>query len=595
MRRAFQSSFAKKSDDSADNAPDLLKSLYDKLWSNIWNKENRVWTFLAFYSAGIALALNSGLLTQFGLLAPFIVVQLTAWGVQIIIDGDWWSIRNRLMVEQIERRYSHHFTAVVPSEYQLPRFSADSLYRFSIVVLVALGGVVFETTVLRYAAPHHIHSWEELIGLLGLVLLALIHIATFLSIRENQIDSYYQLFSKLRADEERIRPPPPPDRPIVPMDAIRASQLASRRAQRMRWMAVLLAIIVFGTVDWVVGSQPGLRFLFLWIGIGCWTLLVPAARPWLRRWQPLAASLLGLLVFSPVLAWNAAHDWAGVVKQGGRVGDWQPMRALGFLGELIAGQIGLATPLVWGLCMAGLAVATRRAWRNRDPAWSLLAALSLPPVVVFLQHAVGDRVQGNWPAIIYPALAVAAGGLVQSGRERWWIAAAALGFTLTAVVYVQAATGVIPLPPRLDPIAVRLAGWEDLARQVEASRTATGAAYVAADGYALASELAWRLPAGLTVIGVDARWTLTTLPKAAIAGQSGLLVRDVRRRDPPDPAVWADAGRIGTVATVFGLTPAVDGGFICACAGKPAAATNINVAVSIDLMTSLRSIAERGN
>src|ERR1700676_5812921 len=52
------------------------------------------------------------------------------------------------------------------------------------------------------------------------------------------------------------------------------------------------------------------------------------------------------------------------------------------------------------------------------------------------------------------------------------------------------------------------------------------------------------------------------------------------------------AGRIGTVATGFGLAPAVDGAVICAWAEAPAA-TNINVAVSIDLMTSLGSIEER--
>src|SRR6267378_5993097 len=52
------------------------------------------------------------------------------------------------------------------------------------------------------------------------------------------------------------------------------------------------------------------------------------------------------------------------------------------------------------------------------------------------------------------------------------------------------------------------------------------------------------------------------------------------------------AGRIGTVATCFGLAPAVDGAVICALAEAPAA-TNINVAVSIDLMTSLGSIEER--
>src|SRR5882757_2067649 len=49
------------------------------------------------------------------------------------------------------------------------------------------------------------------------------------------------------------------------------------------------------------------------------------------------------------------------------------------------------------------------------------------------------------------------------------------------------------------------------------------------------------------------------------------------------------AGRIGTVATVFGLAPAVDGGVSCANAGslaKDPSATIINVADSTDLMTN---------
>jgi hypothetical protein len=46
------------------------------------------------------------------------------------------------------------------------------------------------------------------------------------------------------------------------------------------------------------------------------------------------------------------------------------------------------------------------------------------------------------------------------------------------------------------------------------------------------------------------------------------------------------AGRIGAVATGFGLTPGMAAvPDICALAGA-AAATNINVAVSIDLMTN---------
>nr|WP_294502075.1 glycosyltransferase family 39 protein [uncultured Rhodopila sp.] len=287
---------------------------------------------------------------------------------------------------------------------------------------------------------------------------------------------------------------------------------------------------------------------FLPMGIGLWTLAVPAGRAWLRRWQPWAAAMIALLLFCPVVAWNAAHDWAGFVKQGGRVDDWQPMRALGFLGELIGGQIGLATPLVFALCMAGLGVAIRRAWRERDPAWSLLAALSLPPVLVFLQHATGGRVQGNWPAIIYPALAVAAGGLRLT--RRWWSGACVLGFAITAVAYIQAATDIVPLPPKLDPVAIRFKGWDGMMRQVEAARASTGAFFVAAEGYTLASELAWQLPAGVRVVGFDARWALTDLPPASIAGQTGLLLRDVRRTDPVDTTVWSSAERIGTVERV---------------------------------------------
>src|SRR5882672_12643823 len=53
------------------------------------------------------------------------------------------------------------------------------------------------------------------------------------------------------------------------------------------------------------------------------------------------------------------------------------------------------------------------------------------------------------------------------------------------------------------------------------------------------------------------------------------------------------AGRIGTVATGFGLAPNVDGAVICAWTDVPAARNavkNINVAASIDLMTNPGSI-----
>ena len=229
------------------------------------------------------------------------------------------------------------------------------------------------------------------------------------------------------------------------------------------------------------------------------------------------------------------------------------MRAVSFLSELVGGQIGLATPITWLLCMIGLVVAVKRAWSQRDPAWSLLAALSLPPTLVFLQHALGDRVQGNWPAIIYVALAVAAGRAIVV--HRWIMAAGGLGFMLTLLAYGQATLGLVPVPSRLDPIALRLNGWDGLAQAIEAAAGASAATFVAAEGYALASELAWSLPEPLIIAGTDDRWRLTALPAAPIGGKPGLLVRDARRMDPPDPTLWTVAQRLDDAVRPGSGTP----------------------------------------
>ncbi len=291
--------------------------------------------------------------------------------------------------------------------------------------------------------------------------------------------------------------------------------------------------------------------IFLPAGIFLWLLATPAMRLWLRRPEPWAAALLAALVFLPVVLWNAAHGWASFAKQGGRTGDWQPARAVQFLGELVGGQIGLATPLVFVMCVVGVAYAARRSCRTRDPGSTLLVALTLPPVLVFVQHALGDRVQGNWPAIVYPAAAVAASGL--SGRlwDRLRAPAIALGAAVTAAVYAQAALALVPLSPRLDPTVRLLAGWPALGASVSAKARADGAAFVAADDYGIAAELARTVPPSTPVWGVEPRWSLFALSHPLPLARPGLLVRSMRRKDGPDPADWTSAIEIGTADRVL--------------------------------------------
>ncbi len=313
------------------------------------------------------------------------------------------------------------------------------------------------------------------------------------------------------------------------------------------WTAALAALgrlLATGRPQWwlAVGLAAGCALdskytaLLLGLGLAAWLLAVPAGRRWLRTPWPWAGGALAVACFAPVLWWNAAHGWASFAKQGGRTGDWHPAAAAQHVAELILSQVGLATPLVAVLCAAGIWAAARR-WRH-DPAASLLTVITLPAAAVFLQHALGDRVQANWPAILYPGACIAAAAY----RPWRWRLAAGLGFAMTAVVYLQASTAALALPRRADPTLIQLGGWDGLVQQVDQ----LPAGFVAADNYGLAAMLAHGL-GQRPVLGVEPRWTLFRLPLAPVAGQTGWLLRSQRRAGVPDPAPWLALTKMGVL------------------------------------------------
>ena len=283
----------------------------------------------------------------------------------------------------------------------------------------------------------------------------------------------------------------------------------------------------------------------LWFGIAAWLLISPRARAWLKSPWPWAGAVVGLAIFSPVVAWEASHNWPSFVRQGSRITAWHPGESIRFLGELFAGQIGLATPLVFAFCAAGIWMTACQTRRTLDPVWTLLASLTVPATALFMEHAMGDRVQGNWPDIIYPAAAIAAGGLIRPVWHKLLWPAVGLGLGITFLVYLQATLAPLPLPVRFDPIARQLAGWQELAAQVEAVRRQTGAAYIVADQYGVASQLARNLPAEVTLVGDESRWALMRLPPARIVGQVGLLVQSAAWREL-NSATWQMSGPIAT-------------------------------------------------
>jgi 4-amino-4-deoxy-L-arabinose transferase-like glycosyltransferase len=293
---------------------------------------------------------------------------------------------------------------------------------------------------------------------------------------------------------------------------------------------------------------------FLGIGVLVWMVLIPEARRWFLHWQFWSAGALAAGCFAPVAAWNAAHGWASFAKQGSRTGDWQPAEAVRFLSEFLFGQLALATPLVGCLFVAGMALAAR-GFLRREVKPALLACMTVLPAAVFFEHALGGRVQANWPATIFPGAAIAA----SAAASRWWQPASMLGLAMAAAVFWQASAAPLALPRGLDVTLIRIGGWSDLAGQVFAAAARDHATFVAADEYGLSAEMAFRLHG--EVVSTDPRWLFFHVPNVPLSGRAGIFVLSDRDSGTPERHLWASSvlearvarARHGVVAETYRL------------------------------------------
>jgi 4-amino-4-deoxy-L-arabinose transferase-like glycosyltransferase len=211
---------------------------------------------------------------------------------------------------------------------------------------------------------------------------------------------------------------------------------------------------------------------------------------------PYVAVLVALLVFSPVILWNARHDWVSFAFQLqhglGRVRGSAINREL----ELVGGQMGLVTPILFVMLVIATYRAIRRPVSAVQPALALLATVIF---AFFMYSATKRRAEANWPALAYvPALLLLVAHDGTTRWKRWLHGGIGLAAALTVVTYVNAFTPVLPVPARRDP-AARAHGWADLARAVESVHVtrrpiSSYRTWIAADRYQDASELAFLLP-----------------------------------------------------------------------------------------------------
>jgi hypothetical protein len=168
---------------------------------------------------------------------------------------------------------------------------------------------------------------------------------------------------------------------------------------------------------WVwVGAAWGCALLskyhavFLPVGTVLFLLLHPPLRKTLLGPGPYVAVGVGLLIFSPVIAWNARNGWVSFLFQGGRaVGGMTPRPD--YLATALAAQAGYLFPWIW-IPLVALLIRGLRNWRTGATVEERLAlSLAIVPLGVFTLVACFRPVLPHWGLIglvsLFPALGAA--------------------------------------------------------------------------------------------------------------------------------------------------------------------------------------------
>ena len=223
-------------------------------------------------------------------------------------------------------------------------------------------------------------------------------------------------------------------------------------------------------------------------------------RFWLKKAQPYAAVLIGLIVFLPNILWNARRDWLSYSFQLGQGrGDGLDV---GHLLAAVGGQFGAWSPLIFGILVAVFFTLIRQqkiSAMDRFVVWT-----SIPVFVFFCLAGLTSKVLPHWTsmgwwtgsiAVAAVLLKKASGANVSAIRwRRWSIAALAMGFTMSAMLYIILFFPVVspaynwarnislnlnqkfpalkplePFEPGFD-LSNELFGWPEIARQVETIR-----------------------------------------------------------------------------------------------------------------------------
>ncbi|WP_315726648.1 MULTISPECIES: glycosyltransferase family 39 protein [unclassified Bradyrhizobium] len=267
-------------------------------------------------------------------------------------------------------------------------------------------------------------------------------------------------------------------------------------------------------------------------------LLVPAWRSrWLLSPYPWCGALIALVVFSPVLIWNAQHDWASFRFQFVRATAPRDFSFRTF-GDYLGLQFGQVGFVVLPVTLSALTLTAWRGYRKREPVAILLSTAVLVPFLYFLWKSFTLRIGDTWPMFMWPigfaAVAINIVALPRDGASAWFIRstrrwariAVASGIATVLLIFLYYVAAPWNFLGRTDPIGAE-AGYQQVAARVDQELARTGATWIATSDYRTYAMMRWFFRGRVPVIQINERARFMGFRDPGmglIAGHPGLYV-----------------------------------------------------------------------